>query len=99
MEAVGASNQSANFYQTARCNNPEDSHLQKISTLNQASIQTYISFVLLEKLRRKNKLVDLSSAELKSKAVLCGSEMAVLLTDKDVNNKSLKPECKTGCTH
>jgi hypothetical protein len=28
MEAASTSEKSANFYQTAQCNNPEDSHLQ-----------------------------------------------------------------------
>jgi hypothetical protein len=33
MEAANTSETTVNFYDTARCNNPEDSHLQKLGTL------------------------------------------------------------------
>jgi hypothetical protein len=33
MEAAGTSEMSVSFYQTAQCNNPEDSHLLFVSCL------------------------------------------------------------------
>jgi hypothetical protein len=52
MEAATSSETAVNFYQTTRCQNPEDSHLPTRHNENLGSHYIYVLYLLLSGIRR-----------------------------------------------